>query len=161
MGSSKSSRYSCASLPIHNPYTTGYATNVRNTATYGTTKASAHVYSAPLRLPRRKRQPVSCRTAGRRISATDAVLIVVLPHSCHRVLGEDLLDPLEGLVDRRLRLRAILRHVDHRVAQHVLRADFRHRHVVDVVVGPRRAEDPLLRVAPEVRILRVLPEGAL
>src|SRR5262249_17927994 len=131
-----------------------------NTAMYGTTKATAQVYSPPLSPPRRERESAPRRTAGRLTSTTDAPFIIDPPHSC-LVFGEDLVDPLERLVDGRLRLHALLPDRGHRQAPHVLRADLRHRQVEHVVVRHGRAEQALLDVAAQMRVLRVLPERAL
>src|SRR5215475_8457370 len=129
---------------------------------YGTTKAIAHVYSPPLSPPRRERASVRRATAGRPTSTTDALSIIFLSARSRRlVLGEDLLDALERLLDGRLRLGPVLGHVDHRHAEHVLVANFRHGQVEHVVVRDGRAEEALLDVAPQVRVLRVLPERTL
>src|SRR5712664_3869656 len=119
---------------------------------YGTTNATAQVYSPPLRPPRRERDRVRRRMAGRPMLTTDAPFIC-WPPLLRLVLGEDLLDALERLVDRRFRFHTILRHVDHRHAPDVLGADFRHRHVEHVVVRHRRAEEALLDIAAQVRVL--------
>src|SRR5207245_7746050 len=128
---------------------------------YGRTKATAHGYSPPLRPPRRERETARHRMAGRPTSTTDALSIIPPPLSGDLVLREDLLDALERLVDGRLRLRPLLGDVDHGHAPHVLGADFRHGQVEHVVVRDRRAEEALLDVAPQMRVLRVLPERAL
>src|SRR5438093_1359256 len=129
---------------------------------YGTTNATAQVYSPPLRPPRRERESVRRRMAGRRpTSMTDVPFIYWSPLSRLLVFGEDLLDALECLVDRDFRFHSFLRHVDHRHAPHVLGADFRHRQVEHVVVRHGRAEEALLDVASQMRVLRVLPEWAL
>src|SRR5437879_4679521 len=128
---------------------------------YGTTNATAQVYSPPLRPPRRERESVRRRLAGRPTSMTDVPFICWSPLSRLLVFGEDLLDALECLVDRDFRFHSFLRHVDHRQAAHVLGADFRHRQVEHVVVRHGRAEEALLDVASQMRVLRVLPEWAL
>src|SRR5437773_3250592 len=128
---------------------------------YGTTKATAHAYSPPLRLPRSERKSVRRWMAGRPMSTTDALSIVRPRPLRGLVLREDLVDALERLLDRRLRLRSLLGDVDHRDAPHVLGADFRHRQVEHVVVRHGRAEEALLDVASQMRVLRVLPEWAL
>src|SRR5215467_8309982 len=138
---------------------TGYTTKATKPAMYGARKATAHVYSPPFRPPRRERERVRQRRAGRPMSTTDALSI--MSPSRHLVLGKDLLDALEGLVDRRLRLHAFLRHVDHRHAPHVLGANFRHGQVVHVVVWHRRSDEALLDVASQMGVLRVLSERAL
>src|SRR6266545_2654209 len=113
---------------------------------YGTTNATAQVYSPPLRPPRRERESVRRRMAGRLTSMAE-VPFIGSPLSRLLVLGEDLLDALERLVDRHFRLHALLGHVDHRHAPHVLGADFRHRQVEHVVVRHGGAEEALLDVA--------------
>src|SRR5207253_3617681 len=120
----------------------------------GTTKATAHVYSPPLSPPRIERESVRHPRAGRPASATDAVSIMALFALSRRlVLGEDLFNPLERLLDRRLGLDAILGDVDHRHAPDVLRADLGHRQVVHVVVRHGRAEETLLHVPLQMRVL--------
>src|SRR5947199_10741389 len=129
---------------------------------YGTTNATAQVYSPPLRPPRRERESVRRRMAGRRpTSMTDVPFICWSPLSRLLVFGEDLLDALECLIDRDFRFHSFLRDVDHRHAPHVLGADFRHRQVEHVVVRHGRAEEARLNVPSQIRSLRVLPEWAL
>src|SRR6516162_7098608 len=102
-----------------------------------TRKATAHVYSPPFRPPRSERERVRQRRAGRPTSTTDALSIIA--PSRHLVLGEDLLDALEGLVDRHLRLLALLRHGGHRHALHLVGANYARDQHVDVVDRRRRA----------------------
>src|SRR5262249_28896445 len=83
------------------------------------------------------------------------------PLSRRLVLGEDLLDALEGLLDRDFGLHAFLGHVDHRHAPDVLASDFGHRQVEDEVFRHRRTEDTLLDVAAQMWVFRILPEWAL
>src|SRR5258705_12276642 len=128
---------------------------------YGTTKATAHVYSPPLRPPRRERGIVRRRRAGRLTSMTEVPFMCWSPLSRLLVFGENLLDALECLVDRHLRLHAFLRDVDHRHAPDVLGADFGHGQVEHVVVRHGRPEEALLDVTSQMRVLRVLPEWAL
>src|SRR5438128_12389763 len=124
---------------------------------YGTTKASAHVYSPPLRSPRRERKNARCRRPGRPTSTTDALSIIRLSRDL--VLREDLLDPLERLLDRRLRFRPLLRHVDHRYAPHVLGVDFRHGGVDTVEVGGGGPDKAVWDVTQKLRALGFLPDG--
>src|SRR5262245_629325 len=117
------------------------------------TKASAHVYSPPLSPPRRERESARHRIAGPPRWTTDALSITCFSVLSRRlVLGEDLLDALERLLDRRVRLRPLLGDVDHRHAPHVLGADFRHRQVEHVGFRKGRAEEALLHIPPQMRV---------
>src|SRR4029453_5658072 len=78
-----------------------------------------------------------------------------------RIFGKDLLDLLEGDIDRVGRLASLLCNGDHCLAVHVLSVDFRHRWIVGVVGWLCRAEQALLDVAFQMRVLRILPEWSL
>src|SRR5262252_3891920 len=90
------------------------------------------------------------RTPERSTSATDTPFIVSPLPSRDRVFREHLLHPLERLLDRRFRLHALLRHVDHGHAPDLLVTDLGHGGVEDVVVRAGRTEETLLGVALEM-----------
>src|SRR6516162_6330923 len=112
-------------------------------ATYGrTTAAAAASHNEPWSTDRRVTTPIAPSHSG----------------LCDRVLREDLLDPLESLVDRRFRCHPIVYYIVHRDGEHVLGADLRPRRVVHLIGRDRRTVDALLGVGLKRLVLRIEPE---